>query len=248
MKLYQEWAWLWSDVTPSKTYVEEAQDLLSILCDALGRMPQTILELGAGGGFLLHDLQTLEPSVNITLVDSSPEMLAEASKRNPNAEIMLGDMTTLELGRTFDVVLLHDAVMYLENRDAVSKVLGVMYSHCKADGVAIVVPDCCTETFEERILTAQSETERASIHLTEWHWDADPTDDRVHVEFSVLMRQSTESNPQIESHHETHTMLVLSLGDWMEIFMRNDWMQDFPSQPWMHGGEFFLLRAMEKSV
>ncbi len=248
MKLYQEWAWLWSAVTPPQTYVEEAQDLLSILCEALGRRPNSILELGAGGGFLLHDLQTLHPNVELTLVDTNPEMLAEASKRNPTAETVLGDMTSVELGRSFDVVLLHDAVMYLQDREAVSKVLAAMHSHCKADGVAIVVPDCCTETFEERILTAQSETERAFIHLTEWHWDADPNDDRVHVEFSVLMRQSDVNPPCVESHHETHTMLVLSLGDWMDAFMHNGWMQDFPSQPWMHGGEFFLLRPMEKSV
>ena len=28
MKLYQEWAWLWSEVTPRETYRDEADDLL----------------------------------------------------------------------------------------------------------------------------------------------------------------------------------------------------------------------------
>ena len=35
---------------------------------------QKIFELGAGGGYLLHDLQTLYPDVEVILVDSSAEM------------------------------------------------------------------------------------------------------------------------------------------------------------------------------
>ena len=58
MKLYQEWAWLWSEVTPPETYRAEADDLFEIITESLGRKPKTILELGAGGGYLLHDLQT----------------------------------------------------------------------------------------------------------------------------------------------------------------------------------------------
>jgi len=242
MKLYQEWAWLWSEVTPPETYRAEADDLFEIMTESLGRKPNTILELGAGGGYLLHDLQTEYSTVELTLVDSSPEMLEEARRRNSKAVTILGDMTTLALNKQFDVVLLHDAVMYLSDRDEVQQTLEVMKKHCSPEGVVLIIPDCCRETFEERILTAQCHTERSSIHLTEWHWDPNDTDDVVSVEFSVLLRE----NPQqkVQSHHETHSMLVLSLGEWMTLFMENNWQQDFPSMPWMHGGELFLLKPM----
>ena len=240
MKLYRDLAWVWSEVTPVGTYAEEAQDLYEIVSDALGQAPKSILELGAGGGYLLHDLQMVCPSIEITLIDSSVEMLAQAERRNPKARIVHADMTTLDLKERFDVVLLHDAVMYLEDKAAVSKVLNVMRSHIANDGVVVIVPDVCTETFEERILTADAEGARARIHFTEWHWDSEPESDKVSVDFSVLIREHGQT--LVQSHHETHHMLVLSLGDWMELFVNNRWLQDFPSTPWVHGGEFFLLR------
>ncbi len=240
MRLYGDLSWLWSEVTPAGTYTNEAQDLCEIVSAALGRSPKNILELGAGGGYLLHDVQAICPDIEVTLVDSSEKMLVEAGLRNPNAKIIHADMTTLDLREQFDVILLHDAVMYLEDTSMVAKVLDIMRAHISRDGVAVVVPDVCKETFEERILTAEAEGERARVHFTEWHWDSDPKSDRVAVEFSVLIRE--HDHDIVQSHHETHHMLVLSLGDWMEIFQRNRWMQDFPSTPWVHGGEFFLLR------
>jgi len=243
MKLYQEWAWIWSEVTPEMTYAEEAQDLMAIITESLGRPPRNILELGSGGGYLLHDLQSQYPSVSVTLVDNSPQMLALAKERNPKAETILADMSTLNLSRQFDVVLLHDAVMYLADVPQVRQVLEVMNNHLSSDGVAVVLPDCCRETFEDRILTAETHTEKASLHLTEWHWGL--TDEgQVSVEFSILLQDHQALPDQIQSHHETHRMLVLSLGEWMTLFMETGWMQDFPMSPWMHGGEFFLLRPM----
>ena len=242
MRLYGDLSWLWSEVTPPGTYAEEAQDLLEIASEALGRTPNSILELGAGGGYLLHDVQQLCPDIQVTLVDSSTEMLAEASLRNPRATTVCADMATLDLSRKFDVVLLHDAVMYLENKDAVSQVLSVMKRHVADDGLAIIVPDVCRETFEERILTAEARGDRAHVHFTEWHWENETLEDRVSVEFSVLIKEHDQAT--VISHHETHTMLVLSLSDWMTLFVENSWMQDFPSIPWMHGGEFFLLTPL----
>ena len=240
MKLYTDLAWLWSAVTPMSTYIDEAQDLLDIVTGALGHPPKSILELGAGGGYLLHDLQTLYPDVEVTLVDSSAEMLAQAKQRNPRANIIQDDMTDLDLSQQFDVVFLHDAVMYLPDTDSVSAVLKMMHRHVSERGVAVIVPDICKETFEERILTADSASDLVRVHITEWHWDPEVDDDRISVSFSVLYKRSGEAD--VVSHCETHQMLVLSLSDWMTLFAEHGWLQDFPSLPWMHGGEFFLLR------
>lgn len=240
MKLYEELSWLWSEVTPVGTYIDEARDLCEIVREALGYMPRNILELGAGGGYLLHDLQSMYPSVDITLIDSSTQMIAEARRRNPNAKTICADMTNVNLTERFDVVLLHDAVMYLEDKSAVSKVLDVMRTHTVEGGVVVIVPDICKETFEERILTAEADGPKARVHVTEWHWSSEPQSDRVSVEFSVLIRLHGQKS--VQSHHETHHMLVLSLEDWMVLFLENRFLQDFPSTPWIHGGEIFLLR------
>ena len=40
MRLYRDLAWLWSEVTPVGTYIDEAQDLYDIVSDALGKVPK----------------------------------------------------------------------------------------------------------------------------------------------------------------------------------------------------------------
>ena len=240
MKLYTDLAWMWSEVNPVGTYTDEAQDLFDIVTDALGHPPHKILELGSGGGYLLHDLQMLYPSVEVTLVDLNTDMLQEAKKRNPRAKLIHGDMNSLDLSEQFDFVLLHDAVMYLPNISAVSAVLKVIHRHVSDRGVAVIVPDVCKETFEERILTADSVAENARVHITEWHWDPVEDDYHISVAFSVLCKKRCDIG--VTSYHEIHQMLVLPLSEWMSLFTENGWMQDFPSLPWMHGGEFFLLR------
>ena len=44
-------------------------------------------------------------------------MLALSATLNPECEHLEGDMRTLRLGRTFDVVFIHDAISYLTTED-----------------------------------------------------------------------------------------------------------------------------------
>lgn len=74
-----------------------------------------VLELGCGTGQLLASLR---PSEGIG-VDISPEMVAEAQRRHPEHTFVTGDMenpaTLAGLGGPFDVIVLSDAVGYLED-------------------------------------------------------------------------------------------------------------------------------------
>ena len=240
MRLYEDLAWLWSEMTPSETYLEEALDLFLIASDALKRRPQSWVELGSGGGYLMEALLQQYPETDVTMVDVSSMMIAESTIRNPKATHICADMTQLRLEAVFDVVLLHDAVMYLQDRKSISEALNTIRQLLKPDGVAIIIPDVCRESFEERVLSSEVFGKRAHVHLTEWHWDPDPNDDFIQVDFSVLFREHQVGI--IRAVHEAHTMVVLSIEAWMNMFIHSDLQQDFPSQPWMHGGEFFMLR------
>lgn len=48
----------------------------------------------------------------MTLVDLSPEMLTTSCALNPECEHLPGDMRTVRLGRLFDAVFIHDAIIY----------------------------------------------------------------------------------------------------------------------------------------
>ena len=109
LRLYSDLAAWWPLMSPPSHYVEEAEDLLPMLLAAPDAPPRTLLELGAGGGSLAFHLKD---HFRLTLSDRSPDMLAVSRATNPECEHLLGDMRALDLGRNFDLVLIHDAIMY----------------------------------------------------------------------------------------------------------------------------------------
>lgn len=96
------------------------------------------------GGSLAHHLKH---HFTLTLTDQSSGMLAVNKRVNPECEHICGDMTSLDLGRKFDRVLVHDAIMYATEPDAVRATLRTAARHCRPGGRVVVLPDCVRETF-----------------------------------------------------------------------------------------------------
>jgi SAM-dependent methyltransferase len=66
--------------------------------------PATVLDAGCGTGRVAVELA--RRGVTVTGVDVDPSMLATARRVAPGIEWVEADLTTLDLGRTFDVVVL----------------------------------------------------------------------------------------------------------------------------------------------
>src|SRR5262245_6239171 len=101
-KLYNELAPWWPILSPFAHYTEEAEFFLRTLRKAgLPRAP-SLLELGSGGGSNAFHLKPYFSQMALT--DLSPQMLMISQILNPECEHREGDMRTLRLRRTFDVV------------------------------------------------------------------------------------------------------------------------------------------------
>src|SRR5262245_28363274 len=107
MRAYTDLAEWWPLFSPPSHYDEEACDLLLTLPAAPAARPVTAPELGAGGGSLASHLKR---HIALTLSDLSPQMLANSRILNPECEHVVGDMRSLNLLRTFDLVFIHDAI------------------------------------------------------------------------------------------------------------------------------------------
>ena len=125
-RLYTELAAWWPLFSPPSHYVEEAGDLLPVMLGAAGENPATLLELGCGGGSLAFHLKN---RLRLTLTDRSEQMLQVSRQVNPECEHLQGDMFSLDLGRRFDLVLIHDAIMYATSPDSVRAALATASRH-----------------------------------------------------------------------------------------------------------------------
>src|SRR4051812_43006377 len=109
MHLYADLTRWYHLIDPADDHAPEA-DGYRALFEREAPGAQTLLELGSGAG---NNATHLKGRYRCTLSDLSEDMLRLSGAQNPTCEHVQGDMRTLRLGRTFDVVLVHDAIMYM---------------------------------------------------------------------------------------------------------------------------------------
>ncbi len=134
-------------LTHPSDYADEAAFVTRVVDDVVDGDARTLLELGSGGG---NNASHLKERFECTLTDISPEMLALSRTLNPECEHLEGDMRTLRLGRTFDVVFIHDAISYLTTEDDLRAAIETAAVHVRPGGVVILTPDATTEIFEPK--------------------------------------------------------------------------------------------------
>jgi SAM-dependent methyltransferase len=211
MKLYSELASWWPLLSPPAEYVQEAAFVYRILCEALAVPPRTLLELGSGGG---NNASHLKAHFQMTLVDCSPEMLAVSRGLNAECEHIHGDMRTVRLGRTFDAVFIHDAIMYMTTESDLRKAIETAYLHCRAGGVALFAPDYVKERFAATTEHGGHDGPARSLRYLEWAYDPDHTDCTYIVDYAYLLR---EADGTVQVVHDRHIEGLFSRTEWLRL-------------------------------
>jgi SAM-dependent methyltransferase len=94
--------------------------------------PGSVLDAGCGTGRIARELA--RRGVATVGVDRDPGMLATGQRKAPELDWRLGDLATVELGRTFEVVLLAGNVMLFVDRGTEGAVLANMARHLEPGG------------------------------------------------------------------------------------------------------------------
>jgi SAM-dependent methyltransferase len=233
--LYSELASWWHLFSPPSHYGEEAADLLPELLGAADAPPRTLLELGSGAGSLAYHLKG---ELELTLTDSSVEMLEVSRAVNPECEHVLGDMRTLDLERAFDLVLVHDAIMYAADRASLRAVLATAHRHLRPGGGAVFVPDCVQETFEPQTTTGGEDgPEGRALRYLQWSWDPDPDDDTYEVAWAFLLREPVGG---VRVGSDRHRFGLFSRDLWLQTMREVGFEPRSRLDPW--GRDVFVGR------
>ena len=213
IRFYDDFAEWWPLFSPPEEYAEEAADLLDLLGRPSPAGPRTLLELGSGGGSLATHLK---PHFALTLTDRSPGMLAVSRQVNPDCEHLVADMRSLRLGRQFDVVLVHDAIMYATEPADVRATLATAAVHCRPGGIVAVLPDVVRETFTPGTDDGGHDaSDGRGLRYLEWSWDPDPTDDTYVVDYAFLLRDATGA---VQVVHDRHVEGLFPRASWLRWF------------------------------
>ncbi|HEX2188855.1 MAG TPA: class I SAM-dependent methyltransferase [Longimicrobiaceae bacterium] len=210
-KMYEELASWWPLLSAPEEYVEEAAIYERLLLEACERPPRTLLELGSGGG---NNASHLKRRFRATLVDPSPGMLAHSRRLNPECEHLEGDMRTVRLGRRFDCVFVHDAVVYMTSEAELRQAVETAFAHCMPGGAALFAPDHVRESFRPGTDCGGHDGAGRGLRYLEWSWDPDPEDDTCVADYAYLLRDADGS---VRVVHDRHTEGLFSRAVWLRL-------------------------------
>ncbi|MBK7858059.1 MAG: class I SAM-dependent methyltransferase [Archangiaceae bacterium] len=232
MHLYEELTRWYHLVDPADDHAPEA-DGYGALFERVLPGAATLLELGSGAG---NNASHLKTRYVCTLTDLSEAMLALSRKLNPECGHHRGDMRTLRLGRTFDVVLIHDAIMYMTTRDDLLAAAKTAAAHLRPGGAAIFAPDCLRESLVEQV----EEVGEGDLRGLMWTWDPDPADETYRVDFTFMVREGRE----MRVVHDRHLEGVFGREVWVETLRRAGFSEVEYVAPGPGGrpGDVFLVR------
>ncbi len=225
-RLYTDLAHLWPHLSPPEHYAEETETLRELIDDALGQPPAgqrwSVLELGAGGG---HSTVHLKAHFDVTASDLSPQMLAHCNALNPDVPTTEGDMRTMRLGKTFDVVLICDAIDYMTTRDDAVAALTTVAAHLRPGGVALIAPTYTAETFTDGDVahdatagmnpSAPGDEAIPGVTYFSFVHDPDPADTTFEMILLYLLRD--HETRQVQTIEDRHTCGLFSIQDWQDM-------------------------------
>jgi SAM-dependent methyltransferase len=233
LKLYKELASWWHLLSTPEDYAREAAFLRRVLGEMCATPPRTLLELGCGGG---NNAFHFKKDLHLTLSDYSADMLAMSRAVNPECEHIQGDMRTLRLGRQFDAVLIHNAIMYMTTEADLHAALNTAAVHCRSGGVALFAADFVRENF--RTVTEHGGTDGSGgrgMRYMEWVYDPDPADTQCFADFVYLLK---EEDGTVWVEHDRHVLGLFPRGVWLDLLretgFRPHTIPDYPD------GELFV--------
>ena len=210
-RLYSDLATWFHLLTAPEDYAEEADFYRKAILSACDRPPQTMLELGSGGG---NNASHLKRHFQLTLVDLSREMLTISEELNPECEHLAGDMRIVRLERQFDVIFIHDAIMYMISEDDLQQAMKTAYIHCRPGGAAFFAPDHVRETFQPSTEHGGHDDQRRGLRYLDWTWDPDPEDTTYVSDMAYLIKNEIG---QVNVEYDRHILGIFPRQTWLRL-------------------------------
>jgi SAM-dependent methyltransferase len=213
-RLYHDLIWIWPIVSPSEDYIEETEFFSRVIKEKAGLEARTLLHLGCGGG--RNDF-TFQKHFDVTGVDISKEMLKLAKELNPASEYIHGDMRSIRLGKTYDIVVALDSVNYMKTEEDLIDLFQTAYKHLNPGGVFLTVVEENSERFKQnRTISSTHSRGDTQITFIENSYDPNPDDNHFEMTFIYLVRDKGN----LEIHTDSHIWGLFKMETWRRLLKK----------------------------
>ncbi len=239
MKLYKELADWWPLMSPHTEYEEEA----ALYMDILRRHHPSIekaVEFGSGGG---SNAYYLKLHFAMTLSDLSEEMLAVSRRLNPDLPHIQGDMRTINAGADYDLVFIHDAIMYFTEKSDLLAVMKNAKKHLNKDGILFIMTDQFTETFQPTTNEGGTDDGERGMRYLEWTFDSDPHDHMTETEYAYILKNQNGITREYDSVRSG----LFSMAEWQELLKEAGFQVEFERVKYAaEPGSYFAIVAKQE--
>jgi SAM-dependent methyltransferase len=207
-RLYNDLAWLWPLWGSVDDYKKECEIFAKLIQHYSKIESYSLLDITCGGG--KNDFH-LKKYFEVTGLDISPAMLANAKKLNPECTYVVEDMRDFDLGCKFDAVLINDGLNYITTEQDLSKTFQNAYKHLRMGGVMI----CFAETYkgkfqQNKTYVSTSKKNDLEITFIENNYDPNPCDNTYESTIIYLIREKGK----LRIEHDLHIGGIFELQVW----------------------------------
>jgi len=223
--LYSDLSWLWPMWgDPTLEYAHYCAHAVRLIEQHAQRPVRSLLNIGCGGG---KNVFNLKEHYQVTGLDLSPAMLKLARTVNPSCEFIEGDMRSFSFSRTFDAILMDDAISFMTSRTDLAAAFRAAFSHLNPGGVMVTTPDVTTETFLQNQTVATPAVDKAKPHnidviFIENLYDPDPADEHYESTIVFLIRE----NGILRIETDRYTLGLFPLDTWRKTLSKTGFVVD----------------------
>ncbi len=211
MSNYGFFAQVYDSLTKNVEYEKRAEYIFSLL-KRNGTDSGIMLDLACGTGSLSKYFS--DYGFDMILVDNSPDMLAEAKKKNPGALILCQDMTELDLYGTIDCAVCSlDSINHLTRISDVRKTFNKVSLFMNPGGVFVF--DVNTVYKHRNILADNVFVYETDSSYCVWQNSLNKKTDEVSITLDIF----TPENNLYKRHTESFGERAYDIGDikkWLE--------------------------------
>ncbi|OFZ56113.1 MAG: hypothetical protein A3D92_17695 [Bacteroidetes bacterium RIFCSPHIGHO2_02_FULL_44_7] len=143
--LYTDLAIYYDFIYHFKNYQKEAAEVARLIAENKNSQGSELLDVGCGTG---KHLEFLQDRFRCTGVDFNPGILALAKQKLPNVRFAQADMSNMNLGRQFDVIVcLFSAIGYVKTYRRLRDTINGFVNHLAPGGVVIIEPWLTKDTY-----------------------------------------------------------------------------------------------------